>query len=212
MAAYQPLFFGGIERTGIAVGSAPFLTGALSRLRGQPTPSGWVRATAVGVLGLAVMLIAAATEPTLDVVGAILCLGAGAAYAIYATATGGRSAEANTRELTATTFALAAIALLPFFLTQDAAWLTTPRGLGAAIWLGIGATTIAYLLYTSGLRRVPAPTATTLSLADPLTAAVLGVVLVAERPPIIAWVGALLIAIALVLVARTQRQPSSAAG
>ncbi len=75
-------------------------------------------------------------------------------------------------------------------------------------WLGIGATAFAYWLYTTGLRSVAAPSAATLSLAEPLTAAVLGVVLLSERPPSLAWVGALLVMVALIDMIRANTQPS----
>ncbi len=59
----------------------------------------------------------------------------------------------------------------------------------------------AYLLFARGLTRVPAATAGTLSLAEPLTAAALGIVVLAERPSTSALGGALLLVIGLALTA-----------
>ncbi|MCY9414525.1 DMT family transporter, partial [Bacillus haynesii] len=43
--------------------------------------------------------------------------------------------------------------------------------------------------FTTGLAKVPASTAVTLSLAEPLTASLLGTVLVRESLPLVSWAG-----------------------
>jgi len=60
-------------------------------------------------------------------------------------------------------------------------WLATPRGALVALHLGLLATAAAYALLAAGLRRVTVATAATMSLAEPLTAAALGVALLGER-------------------------------
>lgn len=60
--------------------------------------------------------------------------------------------------------------------------LATPRSLVMAAWLGLVTTTAAYLLFARGLRDLPAGTVGTLSLAEPLTAAALGLLVLGERP------------------------------
>jgi DME family drug/metabolite transporter len=50
-----------------------------------------------------------------------------------------------------------------------------------ALHLGLIATALAYILFTRGLQRVPVSSAVTLSLAEPLTAALLGIFLLRER-------------------------------
>ena len=216
MAAYQPLFFTGVDRTGVAVGttiaigSAPILTGLFAWISFGASPSiEWGRATVIAISGVAVLLLSAAVEPSLDFSGAVMCLGAGASYAVYAVATKSIAHLDTPQRIAATTFAIAALTLVPVLVTTDVSWLGTASGFAVAIWLGIGATTVAYLLFTSGLRRVTAPTAATLSLAEPVTAAGLAFVLLSERPPLPGWAGALLVAIGLGLMIRSARdQPS----
>jgi drug/metabolite transporter, DME family len=60
-------------------------------------------------------------------------------------------------------------------------WLATLRGGLVALHLGLVATAAAYLLFAAGLHRVAVARAATLSLAEPLTAATLGVALLGER-------------------------------
>lgn len=65
----------------------------------------------------------------------------------------------------------------------------TPQGLGVSLHLGIVATGIAYLLFTRGLIHVSPSTAVTLSLAEPLTATLLGVFVLKETLILSSWIG-----------------------
>lgn len=69
------------------------------------------------------------------------------------------------------------------------------------IHLGVLATAVAYLLFANGLETTRSTTATTLSLGEPMTAAVLGVIVVGERPPALGWIGFALVLVALGVVA-----------
>ncbi len=214
MAAYQPLFFTGVARTGVAVGtaiaigSAPVLAGGLSWLIGERPTSGWLRATGVAVAGVAVLVSATGADPSLDLVGGLACAGAGAAYAIYAVATRRIVRFHSPVAVAAAVFGLAGAALAPVVVVGDVGWAASGQGAAMALWLGLAATAAAYLLYTNGLRSVSAPTAATLSLVEPITAAILGVVVLAERPPGVAWIGALLVVAGLVAMVRGAAQPS----
>ena len=56
----------------------------------------------------------------------------------------------------------------------------TPAAVGSYLWLGLVATLLAYLCWFRGLRLLPAAAVGTLGLLNPLTATLLGVVLVGE--------------------------------
>ena len=51
-----------------------------------------------------------------------------------------------------------------------------------ALWLGLATISIAYVLFTWGLSGLTAATAATLTLGEPLTASILGIVVLDERP------------------------------
>jgi drug/metabolite transporter, DME family len=74
-------------------------------------------------------------------------------------------------------------------------------GAAAVAWMAVAGTAAAYTLFARGLDGVDAPTATTLSLAEPLTAALLAVTVLGER--LVGWsaVGAALLAGGLAVVA-----------
>ena len=73
-------------------------------------------------------------------------------------------------------------------------WVTDRPGTAALCSL---ATAVAYALYASGLRTTEVSRAATLSLAEPVTATLLGVALLEERVGPAEWSGATLIVVAL---------------
>jgi DME family drug/metabolite transporter len=187
VAAYQLAFFSAVAHTGVAVGtmiaigSAPVLAGLLAWAAGGERPARrWYAATALAVTGGS-MLALAGQPLRFAPAGAALALGAGAAYAVYAVAAKQLLATHGQVETMAVLFAAGAVLLVPVATLHPPGWLATPRGALVALHLGLVATAAAYALFAAGLRRVSVATAATVSLAEPLTAAGLGVALLGER-------------------------------
>jgi DME family drug/metabolite transporter len=134
-------------------------------------------------------------------VGVLLALAAGLAYAGYAVASKGLLEDHPPDAVTAVVFCLAALLLAPILLWADLRWLVQPRGLAAALHLGLVATAVAYTLFARGLRVLPVATAVSLSLAEPLTAALLGIIVLGERLTMVAVLGAGLMLAGLVTLA-----------
>lgn len=201
MAAYQIFFFACIARTGVAVGtivamgSPPIFAGLIEWVvQGERPNPVWIYATALAVLGCG-LLVASGSSLSVDPTGVFLALGAGAAFALFSTAVKRAVVRVPAYATIAVVSALGALFLAPFLLVENLAWLTEPSGYGVMLFLGIVATACPYLLYTLGLRRVNAKTATTLSLAEPLTAGLLGYFFLGERFTLLAFLGmALLLA------------------
>ena len=63
--------------------------------------------------------------------------------------------------------------------------------------LGLATVGLAYSLYGYGLRTLEPSTAVTLTLAEPLTAAVLGVIVLGEQLQPFGWLGAVLVVVGL---------------
>ena len=72
-------------------------------------------------------------------------------------------------------------------LTGTAPW--TAATVGGLIFIGVACTAVAYGLFNAGLRTVPSGAASILTLWEPLTAAVLAVVLLGETLSPAALVG-----------------------
>ncbi len=217
LAAYQPLFFLGTARNGVAVGtvvalgSAPILAGLLewALTRRRPTAT-WMLATGLATVG--VVLLGAGGEAGAgggtDPVGLLGSVGAGATFAVIANAQR-RLLDAGWDPFTvvgamgASSAAIFACAL-PFV---DIGWLAEPRGIAMALWLGLATIGVAYVLFTWGLSGLTAATAATLTLAEPLTASILGVVVLGERLSPLAVAGLVVLAAGLALLALGSRAP-----
>jgi DME family drug/metabolite transporter len=206
-AIYQVAFFAAVARTGVAtgtvvtIGSAPAFAGALARLLGSGRLSRrWVASTAGAVVGCAALVSggrAAGVEP----VGIGLALLAGLGYALYATTASHFIVRGeDDRAVVAGLFGGAALVLLPVLLAGSPGWLLTGRGIGVTVYLGALTTAAGYVLYARGLRTTPVAAATTLTLAEPAVAALLGLVVLGEHLGGVAVAGLVLLAGSLLLL------------
>lgn len=199
MAAYQVLFFAGVSLTGVAVGtivgigSSPVLAGLLGYLfRGERPGWRWGAATLLAIAGCTLLALMG-QEINVNPLGVLLAVGAGAAYATFSLVSKRLLERQPVEMVMAAVFGLGAVMLAPLLLTQDLTWAANPRGLGVILWLGLMATALAYILFGRGLRLTPLATAVTLSLAEPLTAAALGLLVLGERLTLPAALGIALI-------------------
>lgn len=214
MAVYQLTFFAGVKLAGVAtgtlfaIGSAPIVAGVLSwLLLGKAPGARWVAATALAVTGAVLLVLAGSSGGSAQnstgaqvALGLLLAFGAGASYAVYTLFSARMVVSASPALAAAAAFGLGAILLLPVFAFSDGAWLASPRGVAVALVLGLVATALPYLLYMRALRLVPVNTAVTLALAEPMTASLLGVLLLGERLPPLGWVGVGLVFVGLLVL------------
>jgi DME family drug/metabolite transporter len=210
VATYQLGWFAGLRRVGVAlgtivgIGSGPVFAGLIHLARERRGLSGaWLVGTLLTVTGASVLAIRGANGASADLVGLAALIGAGLSYAVYAQA----AKHAMDRGLDATgamagIFGFGALLLAPLLAVEPLEWLGTGRGLGLALHLGLLTVCLAYWLYGWGLRTLSVPTAVTLTLAEPLTAAVLGVALLDERLGTVGWLGAAAVAVGLVAAGR----------
>ena len=106
-------------------------------------------------------------------------------------------------DLPGVAYLLGALMLAPLLLlSQPLDWLSTPAGWLMVAYLGIVTMALANVFQVVGLRGMPPGPATTLLLADPMTATVLGVVILGEAVPPLGIVGLGCVLAGLVLQAR----------
>lgn len=206
VASYQLCFFTAVATTGVAVGtlvaigSGPVLAGLAGFLTGERPTRRWGMATLLAVAGVAVLTLAG-RQARVAPLGILLAVGAGASYAALTVTGRGLVARGHRSDDALTLFfAVGLVLLLPAWVGQDLRSLDTLRGATAFLWLAPCATTLPYLLFAGGLRHLPAATVTTMGLAEPLTAALLGVLALGERPALQAWLGVALVAAGLLVV------------
>jgi DME family drug/metabolite transporter len=214
VAVYQLAFFAAVADTGVAVGtivalgSAPALTGALEWLVTRRSPDArWAPATALACAGVALLVLAGGGHSGVSAPGVALAVLAGASYATYTLAAKRLLGDGHPPErVMAAAFGLGAVLLLPVLAIGDPGPLTSAGGLALALFLGVVPTALAYVLFARGLRRLSAAETSTLTLAEPLTAALLGAAVLGERLTVLSGLGAgLVLAGLLVLAVRVPR-------
>lgn len=196
VASYQLCFFAAVSRTGVAVGtlvaigSSPVIAGLLGVVfRGERPGRSWVVATVLALSGCGLLVVGGGGRIAADPLGIVLALGAGASYASYTMAIKGLLPGRTPGAVMAVVFSIGALLLSPFLLVSDLHWVAAPKGIAVVLYLGVVVTALSYWLFARGLRSVPVATAVTLSLAEPLVAAVLGIVLLGERLSLTALCG-----------------------
>jgi DME family drug/metabolite transporter len=198
VAIFQPAFFAGTSRCGVALGtmlalgSGPCFAGGLEWACWRRRPTGtWLAATALTVAGGALLVASAGGDARIEVVGIACALGAGLGYAVYALAAKSLIVRGIDSTVSlAWPFTLGAVALAPFAAAEPLGWAVTAAGAVMLLHLGVITVGVAYYLYGRGLRGLDTSTAVMLTLAEPLTAAVAAMVVLDEHLGAVGWLGA----------------------
>lgn len=211
MLVFQVGYLGGIRASGVAVGtlvaigSAPVWAGVLAALRGRRPRGRWWAATVLTVAGLAA--ITGPGSASIEMAGVAASAAAGLGYATYVAATAELRVDTDPVAMLGVLFTACGVLLL---LSPAGRQLGGLDGTAIAghLWLGLGTIALGYLLFVAGLRDVDAPTATTLTLAEPLTATLLAVTLLGEALTGVGLAGGLVLLGGLVLAARAGAAPA----
>jgi drug/metabolite transporter, DME family len=217
IVVYQLSFFAAVKLTGVAVGTVvaigtgPAAAGLLGRfVNRERLTARWGLATACAAAG--VLLLAGDGGGTVDPSGIALAVAAGVGYAASTVLSKRLLVSGAAPEgVMAAGFGGAALLLVPVLLLAGPGFLVDPAGLGMAVYLGAIPTALAYVLFARGLRSLSSGETATLVLAEPLTAALLGVVALGEQPSLTAAVGAALVLAGLVILAAGVRRGSAGA-
>ena len=216
VAVYQLAFFAAVADTGVAVGtvvalgSAPAFTGLVARLfTGERLGRRWTAATALACAGVALLVLGSGAGGAVSAGGVGLALLAGAGYSGYAVASK-RMLDSGARPeaVMAAVFGSGAVLLAPGARGGARGRAPHTRRAHAGPLPRPGADRTGLSVVARGLSRVGASEAATLTLAEPLTASLLGVVALGERPGLGAAAGAALILAGLTLLALPSRRPA----
>ncbi|WP_322999678.1 DMT family transporter [Castellaniella sp.] len=213
MAGYNLTFFAGVKITGVAVGTAlalgsgPIWAGLLQVLSGARPAWGWWLGTLLAVGGGVLLVFGRGGDVQADPLGIGLCLASGLCYALYALINKQLVHRTSPAVTTLGVFSVGAVLALPAAGLQAGALQITPSGWLVVGFLGVAATGIAYLLFTTGLRSISAASGVSLALMEPVTAFLLAILIVGERPdaPAYAGLAALLAGLLIVIRAETRR-------
>jgi DME family drug/metabolite transporter len=197
MAAYNLSFFAGVKACGVAlgtalaIGSGPLWAGLLQTAvqRRLPAPAWWLGTLLAVAGGAALALGGGSGGARAPLAGMALCLLAGLSYAGYALLNQPLVARAAPAVVNLAVFGGAALLSLPVALALGGAPAPSAAGWAMALYLGLFATGLAFLLFSAALRHISGATAVTLALAEPVTAFALAILVVGERPSALAFWG-----------------------
>jgi len=214
MAVFQAGYFTAVVLVGvaltalIAICSAPLAIAVLARIAlGERLTRRAALALVIGVTGTALLIAfprgVADLAPRFTA-GVALALTAGVAYAVYVVIAKASVARSAPLPLAAATFLAGGLWLAPALLWAEPSARQIATGWPLLLYLGVVTTGLAYAAYTTGLTSVSAAAAGIVSLLEPLTATLLGVLLFEERLGAIGVAGAVLLLGAVAMLVREE--------
>ena len=211
-ALFFPLYIKAFELTGVGVaavvsiGVAPIFVGLIAWIAlKQPPGKQWAYGTLVAVTGV-VALNWPSGDSTVNVLGIGFALAAAFGYSLQATGMGMISTRHTPYQCVAPMFTIGTIFQAPLSYGKDFTFLQDPVLLLGALYGGVVTVALAYAFFIYGIARIGAATAVTVGLMEPLTASILGVVLLDETVSVVGIVGSVLILIGLVVVSRAPKE------
>ena len=216
IAVYQLTFFSAVDSTGIAIatvtalGTAPTFSAIVAYviLREKPQLN-WYLGTSVTIVGIILVGTANGVEG-FNLLGVVLASIAGLGFAIFNVICR-KSLERGASDIwvTSQTFGIAAIASAPFLFSESPVWLTTRNGILTTLWLGIFTTSVGYILFMYGLKRIPSSLAAPVVLAEPATATILAAVVIGEPLVAQSYLGIATVALGILYISKSKRADAS---
>ena len=220
VAIYPLAFYSSMKLSGVAVGNvisiglAPIAAALIEwTFDKQPLNRRWLISIAFGITGvvcLATAKPASSFENTAtswhNNVGILLGLVAAFTYAMYSwIARRLIDRGIASRAAMGSMFGLGALLLMPVLFVTGAPLLASVNNFSVGLYMAVVPMFIAYLLFGRGLTVVRASLATTITLLEPVVAALLAVMVVGEKLSLTGWFGIGLISACLLIA--TLRKP-----
>ncbi|AFK53145.1 transporter ywfM [Tistrella mobilis KA081020-065] len=228
VAVYPLAFYASMRLAGVTIGtvvtigSAPLLSALIERIfdRTRLSPR-WLAGALTGVAGILLLCLAeggagvgvteVGASDTGDAVLAGIGLGlvGGFTYALYSwTARGLMLRGIRSSVAMGATFGIGGLLLMPVLALTGAPFLTSWGNAAVGIYMALVPMFLGYVCFGLGLARIPASLATTISLIEPVVAAILAILVVGERLPPAGWAGvALVIACLAIVTLPARRRP-----
>lgn len=210
MAIYNMAFFTGVKATGVAIGTAlaigsgPIWAGILQIITGMVPSKTWWLGTLLAVGGGVLLALSQGSNIEIDPIGIGFCLLAGFSYAAYAILNKGLVSKTHPAVTTFAVFTTSALIAIPSAYLIAGNLSIEPNDWLIMGFLGIVATGVSYLLFSNGLRNISAASGVSLALMEPVTAFILAIIIVGERPLFSAYIGMILLLIGLAVVIRSE--------
>jgi drug/metabolite transporter (DMT)-like permease len=217
---YQLGFVLGLDRTSpfsssLLIAMVPLFTILILALTGESTPlQGWV-GLSVAIVGVVIFLLDKREAGSGTLVGDLLSIGAGIAFAVYGVVNRPLVVKYPVETYTAWTLVAGSVPLLlislPEALQQDWSRVSTSAWL-SVLYMAVFPVYVAYILWNWAIARRGVATATTFSLLVPIASGVLSVLFFGERFSPAKLIGAALVLAGLVIVRMRFARPVAAGG
>jgi DME family drug/metabolite transporter len=216
LAFYSSMRMAGITiGTVVSIGSAPLFTALLEKFFDQKTLSGkWFISFVFGVAGVLLLSIGESLSQgsSQDIatdqksIGIILGLVAALTYSLYSWAAKKMiDRGVDSKASMGLIFGFGALLLLPTLFFTASNLFDESVNLYVVAYMMLIPMFLGYLLFGYALKTISASTATTLTLFEPLVAALFAVLLVGEQLALIGWVGMILIFVCLAVLSKTDK-------
>ena len=198
IAVFQALLFvaayrlpGGVAATVGAIQPLVVVILSWAVLAGRPSLLSWIAAIA-GFFGVALLVLGPAAQ--LDAIGVIAAAGGALAMALGTLLTKRWQPPVNALVLTSWQLTVGGIFLLPLaFSVENLPQSITLTHVAAYLWLGVIGTGLTYVFWLRGVMRMSASAVTGFSLLSPLSATVLGLVVLDQHLTLIQSLGMVLV-------------------
>jgi DME family drug/metabolite transporter len=217
LTGYQLFFFEACKQIGVAVctmvaiGGCPIVVGILGWFFLKEKPARvWYAGTLLALSGLVVLTLGTGSEVRFSMRGLALAVLAACSYAVFLVAIKPMLQRHDPSQIMTVIFLLGGLSLAPLLCMQPPGWLLTPRGALVAADLATLTTSLSFTLVLYGMKTTSAAVTSTLGLAEPIGAAVLGFMVLNEPCTRQTLLGLLCVLAGMVfLIASSQRPPGN---
>ncbi|MCO6553338.1 MAG: EamA family transporter [Gilliamella sp.] len=207
LAFYSSMRLSGVTiGTVVSIGSAPILSALIEYIsRDFRLTKQWVIGAAFGILGMILLAFSEDNSTTTQyehtTIGILLGLIAGFTYALYSWSARQLMLKGiSTKSAMGATFGFGGILLIPVMLLTGTALFDSLTNIAVCIYIALIPMFMGYLCYGYGLSKISASSAITISLLEPVIAAILAMLIIAEKISLVGWVGIILVFLCLIFV------------
>lgn len=215
LAFYSSMYLAGVTvGTVVTIGSAPLFSALTEWVFDRKTLSKqWLAGSVPGLAGIVLLCFFGEEQKAAQVVssswevtaGVILGLIGGLTYALYTWAAHRLMRKGiSSKAAMGAIFGIGGILLMPVLLATGGALLSSWNNALVGAYMAVIPMFTGYVLFGYALARISVSTATTITLIEPVIAALLAVVIVGETLSALGWLGAVLVTSCLVILSAPQ--------
>ncbi|MCF9033306.1 DMT family transporter [Acinetobacter nectaris] len=217
LAFYSSMHLAGITiGTVISMGTAPLFTALLEKIfENKKLSLRWFISFILGAIGILCLSLGESQQTHISnhfseeekLGGLLLGIIAGLAYALFSWIAK-RLIDRNisSKAIMGSMFGGASILLLPICIFSSSTIFIHPMNIFVIGYMILIPMFLGYVLFGYGLKTITASQALTLTLFEPVVAALLAITLVGEKLELIGWIGMILIMICLILLSKKPQE------